>query len=230
MEPEGSLPLSLVSANCPYPQPARSSQYPIPYFLNIHLNIILPSTPGSPKWSLSFRLHHQIPEYVSPLPHTRYVSRPYHLITQTILGLKFRSFSSSLCSFLHSPVTSSFLRPNIPLSTLFSNTLSQRSSSLNVSDHVSHPYNTTGKIIVPYILTTVTSNVSKFVALNSHVNQKSTDMLLSWRVMSDDRRGLKKFLQQPLDPKRLPPIVYKAYFETFWPTVCSFCLRYKKCR
>jgi hypothetical protein len=31
------------------------------------------------------------------------------------------------------------LRPNILLSTLFSNTLSLR-SSLNVSDHVSHPY------------------------------------------------------------------------------------------
>jgi hypothetical protein len=35
------------------------------------------------------------------------------------------------------------------LSTLFSNTLSPR-SSLNVSDHVSHPYKTTGKIIVLY--------------------------------------------------------------------------------
>jgi hypothetical protein len=32
--------------------------------------------------------------------------------------------SSLLCSFLHFPVTSSFLDPNIPLSTLFSNTLS----------------------------------------------------------------------------------------------------------
>jgi hypothetical protein len=44
-----------------------------------------------------------------------------------------------LCSLLHSPVTSSLLGPNIPLSTLFSNTLSLR-SSLSVRDQVSHPY------------------------------------------------------------------------------------------
>jgi hypothetical protein len=41
-------------------------------------------------------------------------------------------------------------RPNI-LNTLFSNTLGL-CSSLNVRDHVSHPYRTTGKIIVLYIL------------------------------------------------------------------------------
>jgi hypothetical protein len=50
------------------------------------------------------------------------------LITRTILGEQYRSLSSSLCSFLHSPVTSSLLGPNILLSTLFSNSLSLRSS------------------------------------------------------------------------------------------------------
>jgi hypothetical protein len=44
-----------------------------------------------------------------------------------------------LCSFLHSPVTSTLLGPNTPLSTLFSNIFDRR-SSLNVSDQVSHPY------------------------------------------------------------------------------------------
>jgi len=73
------------------------------------------------------------------------------LITRTVLGEKYRSLSSSLCSFLHSPVTSSLLGPNILLYTLFSNTLSLR-SSLNVSDQVSHPYKITSKIIVLYIL------------------------------------------------------------------------------
>jgi len=81
---------------------------------------------------------------------------PTHLIlldfiTRTILGEQYRSFSSSLCSFLHSPVTSSLLGPNILLSTLFSKALSL-CSSLNVSDQVSNPYTTRGKIIVLYIL------------------------------------------------------------------------------
>jgi len=34
------------------------------------------------------------------------------LITRTILGKEYKSWSSSLCSFLHSPVTSSVLGPN----------------------------------------------------------------------------------------------------------------------
>ena len=54
-------------------------------------------------------------------------------------------------ALLHSPVTSSLLRPNIFLSTLSSKALSIR-SSLNVSDQVSHPYNT--KIIVDHIWNT----------------------------------------------------------------------------
>src|SRR5215469_12623231 len=61
-----------------------------------------------------------------------------------------RSLSSSLYNFLHSPVTSSLLGPNTLLNTIFSNTLSLR-SSLNISDKVSHPYRTTGKIIVLYV-------------------------------------------------------------------------------
>jgi hypothetical protein len=40
---------------------------PTSYFLKVHLNIILPSTPGSPRWSLFLRFHHQNPVYASPL-------------------------------------------------------------------------------------------------------------------------------------------------------------------
>jgi hypothetical protein len=59
------------------------------------------------------------------------------LITR-IFGQEYRSMSISFCSYLHSPVTSSLLDPNIYLSTLFSNTLSI-CAALNMTDQVSHP-------------------------------------------------------------------------------------------
>ena len=47
---------------------------PTPYFLKIHLNIILPSTPGSPKWPLFL-----------PKSYTRLSSPPYVLHTPPII-------------------------------------------------------------------------------------------------------------------------------------------------
>ena len=92
----------------------------------------------------------------TPLSFPIHAICPAHLIlldftTCTILGKEYRSLCSSLCNFLHFPVTSSLLGPNTLLNTLFSNTLSLH-SSLNVSDQVSHSHRTTGKIIVLYIL------------------------------------------------------------------------------
>jgi hypothetical protein len=81
-------------------------------------------------------------------PHTRYMPRPshssrfYHLHNiwwgVQIIKLLIMKFSPFPCHLVP-------LRPKYFLNTLFSNTLSLR-SSLNVSDRVSHPHKTTGKL------------------------------------------------------------------------------------
>ena len=62
---------------CWPPVPIMSQLDPVhnPTFhsLKIHLNIILPFTPGSSKWSLSLRFPHQSPVNTSPLPHKCYM-------------------------------------------------------------------------------------------------------------------------------------------------------------
>jgi hypothetical protein len=73
------------------------------------------------------------------------------LIILIILGQENKLWSSSLCSFLQLPTTSSLFGPNILLNTLFSNTL-YLWSSLNVRDQVSDRNKTKCKIIVLYIL------------------------------------------------------------------------------
>ena len=67
---------------CPPSIPILRQFEPVPnptsHFLKIHPNIILPSSSGSPKWSLSLRFHHKNPVYDSPLPHTLYILRLSH--------------------------------------------------------------------------------------------------------------------------------------------------------
>jgi hypothetical protein len=71
------------------------------------------------------------------------------LIILTILVKSSNYGAPHYAIFPQSPATLPVLGPNILLSTLFSGNLR---SSINVRDQVSHPYNTTGKIIVLYIL------------------------------------------------------------------------------
>jgi hypothetical protein len=59
MEPESSLPYSQVPATSPYSEPAPSSPKTPFHFLKNSRNINLPSTSGSPQWSLFLRLPHQ---------------------------------------------------------------------------------------------------------------------------------------------------------------------------
>jgi hypothetical protein len=78
MEPEAHYP----THNCPPPVPVLSQldlvHTTTSHLLKIHLNIIVPSAPGSPKWSLFTRFSHQNPVYNSPLTHTRYMPRQSH--------------------------------------------------------------------------------------------------------------------------------------------------------
>ena len=104
---------------CPPTVPILSHINPIhaltSHFLNIHRSIILPSMPGSSKWSLSLRFPHHNPEYTCTLTPTCYVPRPPHSSRFDHLnniGEQCRSLSSSLCSFLHSPLTLSLSGPN----------------------------------------------------------------------------------------------------------------------
>ena len=89
---------------------------PTSHFLKIHPNIIHSSKPRSSQCSVSLRFPHQDP--IHPFSSPIRATCPAHLIllyfiTRTILDEEYISFSSSLCSLLHSPVTSSLLGQNI---------------------------------------------------------------------------------------------------------------------
>ena len=152
MEHEDSLPYSQKPPPVPVMSQINLVHTPTSKFLKIYLNIILPSTPESSKWSLSLRFPHQKPLYASA--HTRYMPRPSHsslFYNPNKIGWAVKTIKFFNMYFSPLPVTSSLLGQNILITTLFSNTLSLRSSP-KVSDQVSHPYETRNKITVLDIL------------------------------------------------------------------------------
>jgi hypothetical protein len=67
---------------------------PTSHLLKIHPNTILPSTSGSPQWSLSLSFPHQNPIHASLLPQSRYTPRPSN---------SFRAYLILLVGKAHSP-------------------------------------------------------------------------------------------------------------------------------
>ena len=110
MEPEGSLPHSQ------QPAPPLSRINPVHAsannFLKALLNIIVPSTPRSSKWSLSLRFLHQTPVPYAPLLSPIRATFPAHLIIIDLVNrIIFSEAWRSLTFVLSTPAYSGFLRP-----------------------------------------------------------------------------------------------------------------------
>ena len=145
-----SLPRSPEHSTCLYTEIDQSSPNPVPnpiarrsiLILSSYLRVVVSS--GLFPSGCSTKPPYESPP---PLSHMCYMPRPTHSCFDhpNNIWWGIQSLSSSLCSFLHSHVTSSLLGPDIFLSALFSDTFAL-CFLLSTRYRVSHPYKT-GKII-----------------------------------------------------------------------------------
>ena len=135
-------------------------------FRTVPLSIIRSFPLYTQQWNMSYRFAYSLragsgrkilpDQQTSPLPSPPYVLRAPPILFSSIVSPELYLESSTdqeVPQYVAFSIPC-YLVPqgsNILLSTLFPNTLILR-SSISVSDIVSHPYKTTGKIIVLYIL------------------------------------------------------------------------------
>ena len=83
MELEGSLPHSQQHATCYCPEPDQCTPSPIP-LIEDHFNIILSPTPGSSKWSPSFKSPQKSSVCTPSLSHSHLSLHPYFILLDTV--------------------------------------------------------------------------------------------------------------------------------------------------
>jgi hypothetical protein len=128
----------------------------------IHFNIILPSTPGSPKCRVSFRFPGQYFVRICHLLGTVCGPPILSLLSYSpfYFSAKSTNFEAADYTFFQLLVIFSPLEPNILLCILFSSRFNQ-CSFFRIRDKVSYPYKATGIAYVSYLRQPVVENFGK---------------------------------------------------------------------